>query len=245
MVTAYIWHKFYLHGKKIAVLALLFVSSHTMAQHYRYARMNNPNYDDRRKLTYGFLIQLHTTEYQVKHSPLYVTKEFDTLYAVEPQWSPGFALGFIVNYRLADYLDFRMTPEFSFYENKLEYLFTDQTKKESLTETTMVEFPLLLKYMSARRGNIRMYTVGGLKPGIEASGKKEVENLTTSLEIKNFNLSMEVGLGFDMYFPLFKFSPELRFSRGLVNLLNNTSNIYGQPLKQINTNTVSVLLLFQ
>lgn len=240
-----IWHKLHLYGKKVVVFGLLLTCVPALAQRQHWLRINNPNYDDRRKLSYGFLIGLHTTSYQVKHSDLYVTQEFDTLYAVEPSWSPGFALGFIVNYRLSEYLDFRITPDFAFYEHDVEYRFTDATSQSQLVETTMVEFPMLLKYMSARRGNIRMYTVGGIRPGIEASGKKEIENIRATLETKNVNVSFEIGMGFDMYFPLFKFSPELRFSHGLINLLDNTSNIYGQPLKSVNTNTVSVLLLFQ
>jgi hypothetical protein len=115
---------------------------------------------------------------------------------------------------------------------------------EELVETTMVEFPFLVKYKSARRGNVRAYMIGGIKPGIEASGKKQ-ENNSKGLEVKNVNLSLEAGLGFDLYFPLFKFSPEIRFSRGIVDVLDNTSNAFGQPLKYVNTNTVTIYLLFQ
>ena len=56
---------------------------------------------------------------------------------------------------------------------------------------------------------------------------------------------LEGGLGFDLYFPLFKFSPEISFSRGMTDLLDNTENKYGKPLKRVNTNTITVYLLFQ
>src|SRR3546814_6421120 len=108
----------------------------------------------------------------------------------------------------------------------------------------MVELPLLLKYKSERRGNIRMYMIGGVKPALEASGKKKVESRSSSLGITGTNLSLEAGFGFDLYYPLFKFSPELRFSRGIVNILENTSNKYGQPLERNNTNTITLYLLF-
>jgi hypothetical protein len=214
------------------------------AQSYSLARRNNPNYDQR-KLTYGFLIGLHTTTYQIEYSDLFVTPDFDTIQAVIPEWNPGFSLGFIVNLRLHEFIDLRLTPKVAFYEHTLKYYFTDNTSVEELVETTMVEFPLLLKYKSMRRGNVRMYMIGGIKPGIEASGKKEIENITTSLEVKNFSFSIDAGLGFDLYFPLFKFSPEIRFSRGISDVLDNTSNKFGQPLRRINTNTITVYLLFQ
>jgi hypothetical protein len=109
----------------------------------------------------------------------------------------------------------------------------------------MVELPILAKYKSARRGNMRMYMIGGVKPGIEASGKKDLDALTTRLGVSEFNLALEGGFGFDFYYPLFKFSPEIRFSRGINNLLKDTDNPFGQPLKRINTNTITIYLLFQ
>lgn len=240
-----VWYKFHLQRIKIVfVLVFLLAASVSEAQKSRWARKNNPNYDDK-KLTYGFLIGLHTSSYQIKYSDVFVTPAFDTLHSINPQWSSGFSLGFIVNCRLTEFLDLRITPKVAFYENTVTYLFTDDTpRKEELVESTMVEFPLLLKYKSERRGNIRMYMIGGVKPGIEASGKNE-EDEYGNLKIKGSNLSLEAGFGFDLYYPLFKFSPEIRFSRGISNILGDRTNDYGLPLKRINTNTVTLYLLFQ
>ncbi len=245
MQTAYIRNKLHLHRAKVVIVWLLLLSGVCQAQSFLWARKNNPNYDEKRKITYGFLIGLHTTTYQVNYSDQFVTPAFDTLFAVTPEWKPGFSLGFIVNYRAHEFLDFRITPKVAFYEHSLVYRFTDGTSEKELVETTMVEFPVLVKYKSMRRGNVRMYMIGGIKPGIEASGKKEIENVSDQLEITPFNLSLEAGLGFDLYFPLFKFSPEIRFSRGIINHLDNTTNKFGAPLSRINTNTITVYLLFQ
>jgi hypothetical protein len=174
-----------------------------------------------------------------------VNQDLDTVHSIIPDWRSGFSLGFIVNYRLAEFVDLRVTPKVSFYEHSLLYRYTDKTSTEKIIETTTVEFPLLVKYKSDRRGNIRMYMVGGINPAIEASGKKDQKNISSGLEVSNVNASLEAGLGFDLYFPLFKFSPEIRFSRGIMNILDNTENVYGEPLKYVNTNTVSIYLLFQ
>jgi hypothetical protein len=87
--------------------------------------------------------------------------------------------------------------------------------------------------------------VGGITPGIEASGKNDVQSITANLAIRKTNLSLEGGIGFDFYFPLFKFSQEIRFSRGLVNMLAADPSVYHAPLKRINTNTISVYFIFQ
>ena len=248
MQTADIWHKLNLHGKKIAITFLLLgcLVCSAQGQHFKWAKRNNPNYDDR-KLSYGFLIGLHTTAYKIKYSDKFVTPQLANLYAVEPTWSPGFSLGFIVNYKLADFFDLRLTPKVAFYEHRLRYIYADQKTEthEEVVETTMVEFPLLLKYKSERRGNVRMYMIGGVKPGIEASGKKKLENVTSALDVKGSNLSVDFGFGFDLYYPLFKFSPEIRFSKGLVDILDNKTNQYGEPLKRVSTNMVTVYFLFQ
>lgn len=247
MQSSYIWNKLYLYGPKIVLLLLMAIvmGQDGLAQKRRWVNQNNPNYDDR-KLSYGFLIGLHTTAYKIKYADQFVTQSFDSVYSVEPGWSPGFSLGFIVNYRITDLLDFRVTPKVAFYEHTLRYRYTDETPtEEHLVETTMVELPLLLKYKSERRGNIRMYMIGGLKPALEASGKKDREKASSALGITGTNLSLEAGFGFDLYYPLFKFSPEIRFSRGIVNILENTTNRYGQPLQRVNTNTVTLYLLFQ
>ena len=85
----------------------------------------------------------------------------------------------------------------------------------------------------------------GGPPGFEASGKKNIDNTTASLEVKNFSTNLDIGFGFDLYYPLFKFSPELRFSKGVTNLLANRTNAFGQPLTHVNTNTITLYLLFQ
>lgn len=240
-----IWYQFALYRNKVSVILLLaMVPLASYGQIFKWAREHNPHYDDK-KLTYGFMIGLHTSSYQVKYSDAFVTPKFDTVHSVIPSFSPGFSLGFLVNYRLNDVLDMRIMPKAGFYVHRLTYYYTNGKSADQYVETTMVEIPMLLKYKSARRGNVRMYMVGGFTPGIEASGKNDVQSTTANLEIKKTNLSIEGGLGFDFYFPLFKFSQEIRFSRGLVNMLGSQPSPYNEPLKRLNTNTISVYFIFQ
>lgn len=245
-----IWSKLYLHRTKIIVFGLLLAAGVTHAQQYRWARRNNPNYDER-KWTYGFLMGVHSSAYQIKYADTMAVKGtpqnpgLDSVHSVIPSWGGGFSLGFIVNYRVNEFLDLRLTPSVAFYEHSLTYNYTNGSRLNLLVETTMVEFPFLLKYKSMRRGNVRMYVVGGVKPGIEASGKRELDKVVRQLQERTVNMSVEAGIGLDLYFPLFKFSPEIRFSRGVMNVLNNDRNPLGLPLKYVNTNTITMFLLFQ
>lgn len=247
MYTFDFWHKLDLYRRKIVILTgclMLASAMSVVGQGKRYVQKNNPNYDDRR-FSYGFMIGIHSSAFQLKYSDAFVTDAFDTVYAVHPKWSGGFSLGFIVNLKVEEYLDFRLTPKVSFYDNAVEYVYTDRSVDEQKVESTIVEFPFLAKYKSVRRGNVRMYMIGGITPGIAATGKKSVESTADRLDIEKVNLSLEAGFGFDLYYPLFKFSPEIRFSRGLTNLLSDSETIYNQPLKSVTLNTVTVYLLFQ
>lgn len=244
MQTANFWHKFDLYRGKITIVFLLvMMASATQAQDR--TTINNPNYDNR-FISYGFLIGIHTSAYQLKYSDKFTSQALDSIYSISPKWSAGFSLGFIVNMHVADFLDVRLLPQVSFYEHLLEYDFLDQPTINELVETTVVEFPLLLKYKSERRGNTRMYFVGGIKPGLEASGKNDIDEVSKdNIKIKSFNTSIDIGFGIDIYYPLFKFSPEIRFSKGITNMLGPNDEVFGQGISKLNTNTITLYFLFQ
>lgn len=241
MRSAHLRHKLALLGIQVAFLLLSAVSE---AQHFKWAPRNNPEFD-RRKFSYGFMIGLHTSMYEVKYSDMFVTQSFDTVHSVQGSFTGGFSLGFLVNLRLHEMLDIRILPKAGFYNHKLTYYYTDYTTRQQQVETTMVELPILIKYKSMRRGNVRMYMIGGFTPGFEASGKNDAETTQETISIKRFNLTLDAGIGFDFYFPLFKLSQEIRFSRGLVNMLGSEPSIYNLPLQSIQTNTISVYFIFQ
>lgn len=244
MQTSNFWHKLHIcrHKVLIATFLLLFVVLKASGQNY--LQVNNPNYDDR-FLSYGFLIGVHNTSFKINYSDLFVTNDFDTVHSIQPVGSPGFSLGFIVNLGLYEFFDVRILPKVAFYEHLLEYHFTDETMISRLKESTVVEFPIMVKYKSTRRKNSRMYMVTGLKPAFEASGRTDLEQTSETLNIQRFNLSYDFGFGFDIYFPLFKFSPEVRFSKGLSNMLTGDPNIYSAGIDRLSTNTINFYLLFQ
>jgi hypothetical protein len=237
--------KLALSRPKIALsVAFLTASLLAHAQFFKWARQHNPNYDER-FISYGFMIGLHTSAYQLQYADRFVSQNFDTLHSVITPFLPGFSLGFLVNMRLNADLDLRLMPKAGFYNHRVEYRFTNRAVKEQLVETTVMEFPMLLKYKSVRRGNVRMYMVGGITPAVELSGKNDAQSGSSGLDIRKQNLSLDAGLGFDFYFPLFKFSQEIRFSRGLANMLGPSPSSFSDPLRSLNTNTISVYFIFQ
>ncbi|MBS1488528.1 MAG: PorT family protein [Bacteroidetes bacterium] len=246
MSPAHVWHQLVVHRIQVVLLVagVSLLPYKSQAQMFRWARQHNMSYDDK-KLTYGFSIGIHTSSYQIKYSNQFVSKNLDTLQSIQPVFLPGFSLGFLVNYKLGDFFDIRLMPKAGFYTHKLTYYYTNAPAQSQLVETTLLEFPLLLKYKSVRRGNVRMYMLGGFTPAFEASGKNDIGNSTAGLPIQKRNLSLDIGMGFDFYFPLFKLSQEIRFSRGIANMLGDQYTAYQAPLSRLNTNTISVYFIFQ
>ncbi|MDB5273061.1 MAG: PorT-related protein [Chitinophagaceae bacterium] len=230
---------YYLCGKKslIALLVFLIVSTTARAQDPKWS--NSPKYDDR-ILHYGFSIGLGTSGYHAKLSQTFLN---DTVNSVRPTFSSAFTLGFVVSLRLAEQLDLRLLPTVGFYEHQVDYKFLTTTNTQSI-ESTFLEFPLLLKYKSQRRRNSRMYLVAGGKLSVEAGAKKK-EKKKTELRTQGTDFAVEYGVGFDFYMPLFKFSPELRMSHGLVNMLVPDQNIYSQSISKLTTHTLTLYLHFE
>jgi hypothetical protein len=109
----------------------------------------------------------------------------DTLLAISPKNTAGFGLGFVANYRFSRYFSIRALPTVSFYNRQISYKFSKGGEEIQERESTNIELPILFKYQSMRRDNVRMYLVAGLKGSIEANTKKKEggsERLNTNLK---------------------------------------------------------------
>lgn len=210
---------------------------------------NNPadnliNYEDQ-WIHYGFLMGFHSSKYVIRYSDAFVSPALDSIHSIVPGNLGGFKLGFIANMNINTYLDFRGSITVAFYEYDLEYRRTNGTTIRELKDQTMVEFPLLMKYKSARRGNIGVYMLAGLNPSVEASGKSDEQDVVERLELSNWNVGIDVGVGMDMYFKFFKFSPEIRYSYGTRNLLRSEINDFNVGLSRLKTQNLGIFMTFE
>lgn len=234
------WNKLGLLWKKSLILTFFSFVIFNSSFAQKYQEVNLPN-SDNHKLHYGFFIGGQVAKYQIKYSRAFLND--DSIQSVKPQISGGISLGFLVNKRLGDYFDLRLLPTACLFQSRLIYNYTGNAEPKTETiEATYAELPLLLKYKSERRKNFRMYLVGGIKPSFEVTNKKGEE--MEHLNLEKVNLSVDFGVGVDIYYPMFKFSPEIRFSQGIVNMLAPTNSSYNKPLDILRTHMVSVFLIF-
>jgi hypothetical protein len=210
------------------------------------SRENLIGYDDR-LLTYGFTLGMHTSTLRIKFSEEFTGSRFDSVANIVSPNGFGFSIGFLASLRAAQYLDVRVMPKVGFYQYSVDLQDTNvETPDQNyFADFTTIDLPVMFKFKSQRRKNFRMFYVAGVTPTIDVTGKKQrQENAEEGLRLTGDNLSMEIGFGTDIYFPLFKFSPEIRYSYGLVDVLQNSQNDIGQAFQRLNTQGISLYLIF-
>ena len=240
MASTYLWHQFYLHRCKIiAFIFLLSIGLPGFAQHV--VKKNLPNHDYKR-MHYGLFLALNASRFQVQHSEYYVNQQKDSM-LVNPKFGPGFMGGFIINKRITDFIDTRFVPGVAFYSRTMVF---DTNGKEFAQEMPSIamEFPLQIKLKSLRRGNVRMYFVGGAKATTDF-GNKRKGNDSNELEFTNQDVAIEYGVGLELFYPYFKFAPELRFSNGLLNRYSANNNSYGLSTQGLRSNTITLYFNFE
>ena len=82
---------------------------------------------------------------------------------------------------------------FSVQFYSLDYKYLNGDVFSDTRAATLVELPILIKYKSQRRKNLRMYIISGLKPGIEVGAKNKDEAGKDILGLKAYDISFELG----------------------------------------------------
>lgn len=204
--------------------------------------LNLPTYDYK-QLHFGFSLGLNISDFRI-------TRKYpvsDTIYVVETQREPGFNLGIVSNLRLGNNLDLRFIPALSFASRTLEYTVKNVNSKVlKSVESTYLDFPFSLKYKSERLNNGRAYLLAGAKVtydmGSQANVKKDNKDL---IKLKAFDYHAEVGFGLDCYLEYFKFSPEIKVSYGLRNMLVKDNTIYSNSLEKLKSTVVLISFTFE
>ena len=174
---------------------------------------------------------------------------------------PGLTIGFIADKRLGRYFNLRFTPSFSLTSIKINYtlqvnylhdtIFTKDIPyivndpRTSDNGACFFEFPLHLKYRSARYNNIGAYLIAGANPKLYLRPLKKKFNY---LEANRWDFALEVGAGFDIYNQWFKTGVEIKLSLGMLNIMKDESeqiNFFGKPLNGFRSKQLQVSFTFE
>lgn len=212
----------------------------------QFSRLRNQPLYDKSGLHFGFHMGLNWYDFTMDTKDL---SEVPGIFAVESEALPGYNINIISNLRLTEHLDLRFTPGFAATTRKLHFdlinPLTDQRQTISRQiESSYVQFPLHLKFKSVRIDNYRLYLMGGLRYTNDLASKAKVvdDNL---FKLQRHSGDYEVGFGADFYFEYFKFSPQIRASWGLNNLLVQDGTLPVEAFDGIRNRAVLINFTFE
>jgi hypothetical protein len=213
---------------------------------------------DQNDFSFGFTFQYVNSYLKIDKKPDWSKPYFDpgvnslitdSLKSIGSKNSPGFAVSFLLRYRISEHLEVRTTPGLVFADRALNYTYPDASQDvDKPVQATMLEFPLSLKLKSDRIQDFRAYVLAGVKYSQAVGSKKnkpETDPLQALVTNKNGFGSYELGLGCEIYFEYFKLSPELKLSNSFGNILNPESNPFSTPISKLSLHTVTFSLIFE
>jgi len=222
--------------KKIIVLSAIIAYNFADAQE-RKKPQNLPRYDFK-KIHFGFTLGINELNFNIEKDKNILDN--DTILAILPISQKGFNLGIVSNLRLGKYTDLRFIPTLVFGERNISYEFIKNgiiEREVKKIESTLIDFPLSLKYKSERYNNFRTYVICGIKYSLDIASQDQIDDEGQELvKLKNDDLTGEIGFGIDFYLEYFKFSPQIKLSHGILNIISKDNSIYTESIKQLNTN---------
>ena len=184
-----------------------------LAADFSHGPLNRP-YTDSRAWHLGFSIGMHAQDVRFAHTG-FTTSDGQTWFMDQPSYSPGFCVGGLVDFRLNDYFNVRLSPGLWFGNRNIKMIDTTTGGTESQNmKSTFVVLPMDVKFSSVRYRNSRPYITAGFMPAFDVA-KKRVE----PLKFKSADCYLTFGLGCDFYLPFFKLNPEIKFCLGLTDVL--------------------------
>lgn len=236
MQTSKFWNSVYLSGRKISLLFLLMVvCQFSFAQN---EKMNNPEHEN--KLYYfGISLGMNESQYKVTPSKYFTTQ--DTIKRITPFWRPGFQVGILGNLRLNSFVDVRAIPLFVIREKSLRFDMMNDSVLNHSAESVLFSLPVEFKFKSDRQTNFRFYVCAGGKFDYDFNANARSKRKDEIIKYNASDFGYNVGLGFEFYYPNFIFSPEIKISNGLGNvLINNSAEPTNRALDKLSTRMIYI-----
>jgi hypothetical protein len=196
----------------------------------------------------GFIYE--QSHLQVSAHPKFL--QSDSVLYVNPTNTGGFGVSGMFTFRVANHLEFRFAfPEFIFASNSLSYHISyppagEQTLATKQIQSLLLGFPAQVKFLSDRINNFRVYMLGGINYQYDLASNSSARKAQNLVKLSPADLSVEAGLGFQFFFPVFILSPELKFSEGIKNVHSRDPNLqYSNVIDKLKTRMVVFSLIFE
>jgi len=228
----------------ITFLILTFISQTSFSQRGGGA---NFNFNAFNKKTYYFGITLgyNNSFYRIVHDRSFILN--DTVKILESARGPGFNLGIVTNIKFGENFDVRFNlPTLSFAERRFEYTLTSKEVQKRKVESVFIDFPIQFRYKSKPYHDIRAFVIFGGKYSIDLASNSRSRQADDLIKIQRQDFLLEYGVGFQVFFPYFILSPEIKFSHGLLNIHDrNAGLIYSGVIDRLLARGLTISFHFE
>ena len=245
MHTTFTGHLLHLYGYKIAACLLavgLFLPLGVQAQK---GSFNYDNKFSKKPYYFGITLGFNSSRHRIERDISLIAN--DSVRTINAISGPGFNLGIVANIKLGKQFDFRfLLPTLSFADRTLVYEMTDNSVDRQRVESVFLEFPIHFRYKSKPYKDFRVFVVGGIKYSMDLAANSRARRDENLLRIDQHDLAIEFGVGFQVFFPYFILSPEIKFSYGVFDIHSRNNNfVYSSAIDRLFSRGFAISLHFE
>jgi hypothetical protein len=189
--------------------------------------LNDPDYDVSKPLKFGFSIGINLMDFDVENRINQFNVDGSLYYAEVTHISPGLNVNAIGDLRLSESVHLRFLPGYSFGQRDVNFFKVDTASNLGIAttmqmESNFIDLPIGIKFLSERNSNVRPYLYLGTDFRIDLAAYKRLKvEKGVLLRLQKFDYYYEIGFGIDFFLQYFKFSTEIKWSAGMLNMLSN------------------------
>lgn len=225
----------------IAILTSLGISNSINAQN---RAISMPEHDSK-TYYFGIALGVNMSTYKISYTDEFANS--NTFSQIQATNGPGFTMGIIGNLKLNKHFNLRFIPALTFANKGINSVGINPNHTALRTvESIYTSLPLQLKFKSDRIRNFRFYSIVGNKFDFDLAANAKSRRDDEWLKLKPYDVGVEVGLGFEFYFPNFVLSPEIKMSHGLMDLHQKDKLIpMSNQIDQIKTRTIMLTFMIE
>lgn len=238
------------HRFGIVFLLVLLLAGSQEAAAQKIKGQRNIETFDMRYYHFGFLLSVNRSSFYIDYKPDFSFN--DSLLGITNIPQSGFNLALLASFNPIKNVNLRFIPGLSFQDRGLQYQFLTADGKVNTvsknTESVWLDIPLLLKFRTNRVGNFAAYALFGGKYSLDMQSQKDVSNAVAAdiiIKLRDRDLSIDAGGGFDFFLPYFKFAVEFKTAIGMRNLLIQENTIYSSPIESLRSRSFIISFTFE
>ena len=189
------------------------------------------------KLIYfGIAMGANIGDFTIVRKPKLDALNTDSVQLISTKFGPGFDLGIITNLQFHKYMALRFVPSLTFSDKEITFI--DQDGKlvtpPKKINSIYLSFPLTFRYKSKPIKDFRFFVLGGLRYNFDLNALSNSRNNGDQILVNPHDFGGEMGFGFQVFFPTFVFSPEIKVFHSFMDIKRpNEGLIYSRAIDKL------------